>query len=94
MFDKLQRGAGLSSRELQNKFGITAKGVQQDTDELRIYISENYDQAHVDNIEYSRVKKSYIWRGLSHILLNEKEIMLIAIILLKSRGLTEEELNN
>ena len=58
MFDMLQRGAGLSSRELQNKFGITAKSVQRDIDELRTYISENYDQAHVDNIEYSRVQKS------------------------------------
>lgn len=93
MFDMLQRGAGLSSRELQNKFGITAKSVQRDIDELRTYISENYDQAHVENIEYSRVQKSYIWRGRSHILLNEKEILLIAIILLESRGLTKEELN-
>lgn len=29
MFDMLQRGGRLSSRELQDKFGITAKSVQR-----------------------------------------------------------------
>ena len=93
MFDMLQRGAELSSRELQNQFGITAKSVQRDIEELCMYIADNYNQSNVDNIEYSRVQKAYLWRGRSHILLDEKEILLIAIILLESRGLTKDELN-
>lgn len=56
MFDMLQRGAGLNSRELQDRFGITAKSVQRDIEELRTYIADNYDQAEGENIEYSRIK--------------------------------------
>lgn len=63
MFDMLQRGAGLNSRELQDRFGITAKSVQRDIEELRTYIADNYDQAEGENIEYSRIQKSYFWRN-------------------------------
>ena len=92
MFDMLQRGAGLNSRELQDRFGITAKSVQRDIEELRTYIADNYDQAEGENIEYSRIQKSYFWRNRSNIMLDEKEILLIAVILLESRGLTKDEL--
>ena len=92
MFDMLQRGGGLSSRELQDKFGITAKSVQRDIEELRMYIADNYDQLDGGNIEYSMVQKAYLWRGRSNILLDEREILLISIILLESRGLTKDEL--
>ena len=92
MFDMLQRGAGLNSRELQDRFGITAKSVQRDIEELRTYIADNYDQSEGENIEYSRIQKSYFWRNRSNIMLDEKEILLIAVILLESRGLTKDEL--
>lgn len=92
MFDMLQRGAGLNSRELQDRFGITAKSVQRDIEELRTYIADNYDQTEGENIEYSRIQKSYFWRNRSNIMLDEKEILLIAVILLESRGLTKDEL--
>lgn len=92
MFDMLQRGAGLNSRELQDRFGITAKSVQRDIEKLRTYIADNYDQAEGENIEYSRIQKSYFWRNRSNIMLDEKEILLIAVILLESRGLTKDEL--
>lgn len=92
MFDMLQRGAGINSRELQDRFGITAKSVQRDIEELRTYIADNYDQAEGENIEYSRIQKSYFWRNRSNIMLDEKEILLIAVILLESRGLTKDEL--
>ena len=94
MFDTLQRGGRLGSRELQDKFGITAKSVQRDIEELRMYIADNYDQLDGGNIEYNRVQKAYLWRGRSNILLDEREILLLAVILLESRGLTKDELNN
>ena len=94
MFDMLQRGGRLGSRELQDKFGITAKSVQRDIEELRMYIADNYDQLNGGNIEYNRVQKAYLWRGRSNILLDEREILLLAVILLESRGLTKDELNN
>ena len=94
MFDTLQRGGRLGSRELQDKFGITAKSVQRDIEELRMYIADNYDQLDGGNIEYNRVQKAYLWRGRSNILLDEREILLLVVILLESRGLTKDELNS
>lgn len=93
MYDVLQRGSGLCSDKLQEKYGVTSKSVQRDIAMLREYISEAYSQAVYGNIEYSRVRKEYYWRNRSNMLLDEKEILLIATILLESRGLTEEELN-
>ena len=93
MYDVLQRGCGLSTRSLQERFGVTAKSVQRDIAELREYISQEYAQSVYGNIEYNRVRKEYYWRNRSDMLLHEKEILLLVTILMESRGLTKEELN-
>ncbi|MGM9539471.1 helix-turn-helix transcriptional regulator [Anaerovibrio sp.] len=93
MYDVLQRGCGLSTRSLQERFGVTAKSVQRDIAELREYISQEYAQSVYGNIEYNRVRKEYYWRNRSDMLLHEREILLIATILLESRGLTSGELH-
>ena len=93
MYDVLQRGCGLSTRSLQERFGVTAKSVQRDIAELREYISQEYAQSVYGNIEYNRVRKEYYWRNRSDMLLHEREILLIATILLESRGLTNGELH-
>ena len=93
MFDRLQRGSGISTKALQQEFGITAKSVQRDIGELRVYIAEAYAPSVYGNIEYNRIRKEYYWRNRSDMLLHEKEILLLVTILLESRGLTKEELN-
>ena len=93
MFDRLQRGSGISTKALQQEFGITAKSVQRDIGELRVYIAEAYTPSVYGNIEYNRIRKEYYWRNRSDMLLHEKEILLLVTILLESRGLTKEELN-
>jgi len=92
MYDVLMRGSGLSGHRLQQEFGITGKSVQRDIAMLREHISQEYPQSVYGNIEYSRVRKEYYWRNRSSMLLHEKEILLLATILLESRGLTQEEL--
>lgn len=92
MFDVLQRGSGLNTKELQREFGITSKSVQRDIGELRMYINDAYPQSEFCNIEYSKIRREYFWRDRSNMLLDEKEILLIATILLESRGLTKDEL--
>ena len=93
MFDRLQRGSGISTKALQQEFGITAKSVQRDIGELRVYIAEAYTPSVYGNIEYNRIRKEYYWRNRSDMLLHEKEILPLVTILLESRGLTKEELN-
>ena len=92
MYDVLMRGSGLDGRRLQSEFSVTAKSVQRDIAMLREHISREYPQSEYGNIEYSRVRKEYYWRNRSNMLLDEKEILLLATILLESRGLTREEL--
>lgn len=93
MYDALLRGAKLDSSSLRRDFGVTGKSVQRDIAMLREHISQEYPQATYGNIEYDRSSKAYYWHDRSNMLLDEKEILLLATILLESRGLTNEELH-
>ena len=94
MFDILQRGSGLKPSTLQGEFGITRKSVQRDINELRTYINDEYAQGIFGNIEYNPTRKEYVWHDRSDMFLSEHEILLLAVILLESRGLTKDELQS
>ena len=81
-----------NTNDLLNRINAKYSTMSKGHKLLATYITDNYDKAEGENIEYSRIQKSYFWRNRSNIMLDEKEILLIAVILLESRGLTKDEL--
>lgn len=92
MFDILYRGGGLNRAQLAKQFKISVKSVQRDIDVLREYIGDKYSLDSDSTIVYSRSRQGYYWKHLDDLLLNDQQILLLALILLESRVLNTAEL--
>lgn len=90
MFDRLQRGDGISKKEMANRFNVSSKSVQRDIDTIREYIFFNSVDAFIEldsTISYNKEKDEYFWENRNNMLLTEKEIAILSTILLESRSL-------
>ena len=94
MYERLNRGEIINKKDFANEFDVSEKSVQRDIDDLRAYLSEAYGCSDKVTIEYDYIINGYrLIRQESEFLTNE-EIFAVAKILLESRGLNKQELNN
>lgn len=93
MYDRLSHGEIISKKELAETYGVTAKTIQRDIDELRVYLAEKSMQGRHGTIEYSPLKKGYRLVRSTYEHLSHKEVLALAKILLESRALEPEELH-
>ena len=92
MYEKLNRGEVLNKKVLANMYGISEKSVQRDIEDLRIYISETYENSDSVTIEYSRSRNGYFLVKKEREFLTNEEILGISKILLESRAFQKTEL--
>ncbi len=93
MYDRLSRGEVLTKKELAETYGVTAKTIQRDIDELRAHLTETSLRCGHGEIQYDPAKKGYQLIRSTYEHLNHKEILALAKILLESRALEPGELH-
>ena len=93
MYDRLSHGELLTKKELAETYGVTAKTIQRDIDELRAHLAETSLRSGHGEIQYDTAKKGYQLVRSTYEHLNHKEILALAKILLESRALEPGELH-
>ena len=93
MFEKLNRGEMINKKKFAEDFGISEKSVQRDIDDLRAYLAESCESGDEATIVYDFGKCGYKLIRPDREFLTNKEIYVIAKVILESRGFNKAELN-
>ncbi len=93
LYEILQRGEGVSKKQLMEMFRVTEKTVQRDIADLRIYLAEEGNYADEEIIKYNRQKNEYYLTKFQREWLRSSEIMAVCKVLIESRGFCKEELD-
>jgi predicted DNA-binding transcriptional regulator YafY len=93
IYERLNRGEIVRKCDLAAEFAASEKSIQRDIETLRDFLSE----AHMDEpdaaIRYDRAANGYRLARSENVFLQNKEIMTVTKILLDSRALTKEEMD-
>ncbi|MED0656669.1 WYL domain-containing protein [Anoxybacillus ayderensis] len=93
IYDRLRKGETILKKYEADRFGVDEKTIQRDIDELRTYMTDTfYDLVTID---YDRQKRGYVWREkeMKQEGLENEHILILSKILLESRALKKEEMN-
>ena len=93
MYERLNRGETIKKKEFAYEFGISEKSVQRDIEDLRIYLTECYENGDDITVDYDYEKNGYRLIKQEKEFLTNDEIHAISKVLLESRGFNKEELN-
>lgn len=95
MYTTLMNGGFLYKAQEAVKYGVSARSIQRDIEEIRNFLSQNVKDAGVINtVEYDRSKDAYHLVQASQMRLTNSEILAICKILLDSRAFTKEEMDS
>lgn len=93
IYERLNKGELLVKGDLAHEFGVTAKTIQRDIDDLRAYLSETHSFEKEVTIRYDRNKGGYYLMRFERDWLNNEEVLSICKIILESRALNKSELD-
>ena len=95
MYTTLLNGGSLYKMQEAAKYGVSARSIQRDIDEIRNFLSMNVENAGVVNtVEYDRTKDSYQLVQMPQLKFTNSEILAICKILLDSRAFTKNEMDS
>ena len=95
MYTTLLDGGSLYKMQEAAKYGVSARSIQRDIDEIRNFLSMNVENSGVVNtVEYDRTKDSYQLVQASQMKFTNSEILAICKILLDSRAFTKKEMDS
>jgi len=87
IYSKLMNGGTVSKSEVAQKFGVNARSIQRDIDDIRNYLEDNLIQEGFQHsVIYDRQKKGYRLEKISLLKLTNDELLAISKILLDSRA--------
>lgn len=94
LFERLSHGQIINKKEEAKRFNVNEKTIQRDLEDLRTYFSEFKHNLAVESIVYERKHKGYSLKYNDYGSLAEKEILVLAKILLESRAFPKKELES
>lgn len=95
IYSKLMNGYVVNKTEEAYHFGVNARSIQRDIDDIRNYLEqEAYEHAIINEVIYDREKRGYRLDQIYKIRLTNEEILAICKILLDSRAFTKDEMQN
>lgn len=94
MYVSLCEGKIINKREAAKKYGVDARSVQRDIDDIREFLDDQSLQGDGRIVEYDRSKKGFVMVGEEPSMMTNSEILAVAKILLESRAFTKKELKN
>lgn len=93
MYERLNKGEMLFKTKLANEFNVTEKTVQRDIDDLRAYLIDEHFSEIETAIKYDKSKNGYYLVRFEREWLTNEEVLAMCKILLESRALKKEEIN-
>ena len=95
MYTTLMNGGSLYKAQEAEKYGVSARSIQRDIEEIRNFLSFNVANTGVINtVEYDRTRDSYHLVQAAHMKFTNSEILAICKILLDSRAFTKKEMDS
>ncbi|MVX65936.1 WYL domain-containing protein [Clostridium chromiireducens] len=89
IYDILRRGCIVKKKELSEKFRVNIRTIQRDLEEIRIYLSDNYDN---EELIYDYEKRGYKIENQNLEMISSVEIFAFIKILIESRAFCKEEM--
>lgn len=93
IYERLNKGEGVSKQRLAEDFGVSVKTIQRDIDDLRAYISETHFTDFEASVRYDRAKNCYYLVRLEREWVTNEEALALCKILLESRAFRKDELS-
>lgn len=94
IYERLNKGEIIEKEQLAKCLGVTQKTIQRDIEDLRAYITEVHFTEGEVAIKYNKSKNGYYLIHFEREWLTNEEVMALCKILLESRALCKEELDN
>jgi predicted DNA-binding transcriptional regulator YafY len=89
LYEKLTKGEVLNKHDLASFFGVNARSIQRDIDDIRMYLS---DRQNGQEVIYDHMKKGYRKTDISEGKLISVEVLAITKIILESRAFQKKEM--
>lgn len=95
IYARLCEGRPVNKAEDAKKFGVDARTIQRDIDDIRIFLDERQTGYSPDgrSVVYDRDSKGFIMAGSEGAMMSNSEILAVSKILLGSRAFTKKEIN-
>lgn len=93
IYERLNKGEILNKAELADTFGVGAKTIQRDIDDLRAYLAEQHSFENEVAIRYDRKREGYYLVRFEREWLTNQEVLAVCKILLESRAFRTDELD-
>ncbi len=92
IFERLNRGELLNKQDMVRYYGVGAKTIQRDIDDIRNYLADRHNACVDATIQYDRGAKGYRLTRFEREWLTNQETLALCKILLESRALEKTEL--
>ncbi len=92
IFERLNRGELLNKQDMVRYYGVGAKTIQRDIDDIRNYLADRHNACVDATIQYDRGAKGYRLTRFEREWLTNQETLALCKILLESRALEKAEL--
>ena len=92
IYERLNRGGVLEKNKLMDEFGISEKTARRDLEDLRTYIAEDRASGDGPSIVYDKSKNVYRLARFDREWMTNEEVLILCKILLESRALLKNEL--
>lgn len=95
IYARLCEGRAINKAEDAKKFGVDARTIQRDIDDIRIFLDERQTGYSPDgrSVVYDRISKGFVMAGSEGAMMSNSEILAVSKILLGSRAFTKKEIN-
>ncbi|MBR6940971.1 MAG: WYL domain-containing protein [Clostridia bacterium] len=93
IYERLNKGERVNKEQLAIEFGVSAKSIQRDIDDLRAYITETHFCEDEIAIKYYKSENCYYLVRLEREWLTNEEALAVCKILLESRAFCKDELS-
>lgn len=93
IYERLNKGETVSKEALASDFGVSAKTIQRDIDDLRAYLMETHFDEYDTSIKYSKAKNGYYLVRQEREWFTNEEVLALCKILLESRAFCKNEMS-
>ena len=93
IYERLNKGETVSKETLASDFGVSAKTIQRDIDDLRAYLAETHFDEYDTSIKYSKAKNGYYLVRQEREWFTNEEVLALCKILLESRAFCKNEMS-
>ena len=92
IFERLHKGNAINKQQEAERFGVNAKTIQRDVEDLRMYLADTNGGEVSQYIVFNRKTNEYVLQWESRNWLTNKEILAVSRVLLESRAFPKEEM--